>query len=60
MNNNTAEVIKYIAGGIGTLLFIGTLTWCHIEEKRIQHTPDKTPACDCQKQKKQQSKPEFD
>lgn len=61
MKDNTAELIKYIAGGLGTLIFIGMLTWCHLEEKRITHALEKTPACDCQKkQSKSKPKPEFD
>ena len=47
MEKNTAELIKYIMGGIGMLVFIGMLGWCQIEETKIKN--NKTNSCDCEK-----------
>jgi len=50
MEKNTAELIKYIMGGIGMLIFIGMLSWCYIEEMKIKnHTTNSCEICDCEK-----------
>ena len=50
MSDNTYNLVRYFAGGIGTLLFIGLLTWCHLEEIRMNHGNCKScPPCKVEK-----------
>lgn len=51
MSDNSYALIKYIAGGIGMLLFIGLIAWCHLEETRMKHDKKCPPCPPCEVQK---------
>ena len=45
---SVVELLRYMAGGIGFLLFIGIIAWCDIETKRISNsivTPELCQLC---------------
>jgi hypothetical protein len=49
MEKHTTDLLRYIFGGIGMLIFIGMLTWCHLEEQKIAYDLKKPCVCDCEK-----------
>jgi hypothetical protein len=48
MKENTTDLLRYVAGGIGMLIFVGMLAWCTVEEARIKNPPQKSCVCDCE------------
>jgi hypothetical protein len=49
MSDNTYSLLRYIAGGLGVLIFCGLIAYCHLEELRLKKSCASCPPCEVRK-----------